>query len=161
MLRCVCLQDTVQTMWAVGGMCLCFLALSALQAYVLNNSAQGSARHAWYEEHKAQVVALPQQAVARLAAHKDSQSAPELRALVISMVRCAKSGGAGGIHLGGAHSLKGAAHIAGDAPADTYAGTPLARCLQHVWRLVVVGRSVQQLPVHAQQASSHPIMLCS
>lgn len=93
-------------------MCLCFLAMSALQAYVLNNSAQGSARHAWYEERKAAVVALPQQAVGRLAAHKDGQSASELRALVISMVRCAEGRRPGGqascMHLGGAHSLKGA-----------------------------------------------------
>jgi hypothetical protein len=84
---CRLLQDTFNTMLAVAGVGACFVALSALQAWVLSSPALRNRRQVWYEEQRAEVRALSERTMASLGATRDKASPSELRAALISTAR--------------------------------------------------------------------------
>jgi hypothetical protein len=79
----VSLQDNLHTIAAVAGISLCFLAVSGLQALVLNSSVLRHPQQRHYEACKARVATLAEQTMSRLAALDKHAGPGELRSAAL------------------------------------------------------------------------------
>jgi hypothetical protein len=77
------LQDMVRTLAAVAGMGLCFLAVSAVQALLLNNPALRNPRQRWYESAKARVLTLCEVTMSQLAQLDHHAGPQQLREVLL------------------------------------------------------------------------------
>jgi hypothetical protein len=79
-------QDTLRTLVAMVGVGVCFLAVSGLQALLLNNPMFRNPRQRWYEACKARVMALGETTLRCLSRQTAATGPQQLRdALLVSL----------------------------------------------------------------------------